>query len=411
MTAPAHSAGRILFLSQWFPFPADNGSKLRVRSLLSGLAKKHEVILISFDDKAKVHRDVSEARSICNETYVVPFKPYNPDSLKARLGYLSLTPRSVRDTYSSQMARCVREVVGTRKPDLIIASELGTAVYHPYFGAKPALFEEVEIGLLYERYTDAGSRWDAARHGLTWLKHKQLLAHTLRRFQKCTVVSEQERSLLLGIAPRGLAIEVIPNCIDLSDYRTIQGQSQQETLIFTGSFGYEPNYEAMLWFLDKVYPQIKARRPATRLVITGDHLNRPLPTAADVLCTGFVEDVRPLITGAAISIVPMQSGGGTRLKLLEAMALRTAVVSTNKGAEGLRLTHGAQILIADSPDEFSRCVVRLLQEPETRQQLASNAFQLVQNMYDWSIVMPRFVELVDTLIASSNSTRRRPLLA
>jgi polysaccharide biosynthesis protein PslH len=123
-------------------------------------------------------------------------------------------------------------------------------------------------------------------------------------------------------------------------------------------------------------------------------MNRPVQQNVNVTLTGFVEDVRPMIARAWVSLVPILQGGGTRLKILEAMALRTPVVSTWKGAEGLDVQNDVDILIADEPEKFAEMVVRLLKEPELHHRLAENAYKLVATKYNWSIVIPRVLNLI-----------------
>jgi polysaccharide biosynthesis protein PslH len=151
----------------------------------------------------------------------------------------------------------------------------------------------------------------------------------------------------------------------------------------------------MVWFLHEVYPHIQAKIPDIHLIITGNHANRSLPSASNVTLTGYVDDIRPLIARSWISVVPLHTGGGTRLKILEAMSLRTPVVTTPKGAEGLDVQAGQHLLIADTPEAFAQAVVRLLQDPALRRQLASDAYQLVREKYDWMVIMPHFLELVE----------------
>jgi len=386
---------KILFLSGWFPYPPNNGSKLRIYNLLRGLARRHEVTLLSFADQPGVDPEAPALRSLCRDVRVVPWKPFDPHSLRAQLGFLSLTPRSVVDTFSPDMARHIEGMLSAGHYDVIIASQIMMAGYSPGFCGLPALFEEVELGVPYEQFAHASSLRRRIRYGLTWLKHRRYLGRLLCHFRACTVVSEQERRLLSRTVPNYQAIEIIPNCIDLSDYGDVHERPQPDTLIFTGSFRYFANHDAMVWFLREVYPHIQAQAPDVHLTITGDHANLPLPPADNVTLTGFVDDVRPLIASSWISLAPIRQGGGTRLKILEAMALRTPVVATPKGAEGLEAHDGEHLLIADTPEAFAEAVVRLLKAPGLRQRLADNAYQLVRGKYDWAVVMPRFLDLVE----------------
>lgn len=391
---------RLLFLSRWFPYPPNNGSKLRIFNLLRGLSEEHDVTLLSFADRPGAALDRSGLVPLCREIHVVPWQPYRPDSLQARLAFFNPKPRSVIDTFSPEMEARVEQCVAGGQVDAVIASQIDTAAYAPAFAHLPALFEEVEVGVLYEQFTQAPSLWNRIRYGLTWAKHRRYLSRLLQRFEACTVVSERERTLLQEVAPGIEQVELIPNCINLDDYGHVHTLPEPNTLIFTGSFTYYVNYEAMVWFLERVYPRIRQRVPEVRLVITGDHADLPLPNAPNVTLTGFVDDVHSLIAGSWISLAPIHAGGGTRLKILEAMALRTPVVSTSKGAEGLALQDGKHLLLGDTPQAFADAVIHLLQEPGLRTRLADNALQQVRAHYHWPVVMPRFLRLVRSVVRS-----------
>jgi glycosyltransferase involved in cell wall biosynthesis len=390
----------ILFLSNWFPYPPSNGSKLRIYNLLRGLTQCHEVTLISFADEPESDLGMGELQSICKEVHIIHRMDFDPNSLPARMGFLSPTPRSIRDTFSPEMARTIQDLQKQGDFDLFIASQVGTAVYRRFFDHIPAIFEELEMGVLYEKFTRADSTFQQFRHGLTWSKHRRYIARLIKSFNACTVASEQERLLLSNIAPGYKSIEVIPNCINLADYDNVSVTPKPGSLIFTGSFRYHANYDAMVWFLEEIFPKIQIQVPGVSLTITGDHANLQLPAYDNVSLTGFVGDVRPLIASAWISLAPLRVGGGTRLKILEAMALKTPVVATSKGAEGLDVKNEFNILLADTPREFANAVVRLLRDKELRQALAENAYRLVLQKYSWPFVMPRFLELVQKTVQS-----------
>lgn len=391
---------RILFLSPWYPYPTNNGSKLRIYNLLRGLAPHHQVTLLSFADQPQVDLTYPELRSLCSEIQVAPWKPFQPHSWRARLGFFSLTPRSVIDTFSPEMAQRIKQALTERSYDLIIASQAGMAGYGAYFGGLAALFEEVELGVPYESFIRAGSVRARIRHGLTWAKHRRYLAGLLQYFGACTVVSDQEQQLLSSTIPIYKAIEVIPNCISLADYSNVCQTPQPKHLIFTGSFRYSANHDAMNWFLQEVYPYLQSQVPDVRLTITGDHANLPLPPAANVTLTGFVDDIQSLVASAWVSLAPLRVGGGTRLKILEAMALRTPVVATSKGAEGLEAKSGQHLLIADTPQEYAEAIICLLKDSQLRQKLVNNAYQLVSEKYDWAVAMPRFLNLIERVVCA-----------
>ena len=384
---------KILFLSNWYPYPPRNGSELRVYNLLRGLEQYHDISLISFAENRGRTSPPPELERICKKVHVVQKRPYNPRRMRALMGLFSPTPRVLVDRYVPAMADRVDAEIQSGGYDLLIASQWYMASY--YRGQIPAIFEEAEVGVFVNKRANAPSVLHKIRHGLTSTKLKYYLRRLMFRFRSCTVVSEEERSLLKNMVPGYDDIEVIPNGVNLSDYEAIQEKPETNSLIFTGSFKYRPNYEAMLWFVREVYPRVVAEVPGVQLVITGDNANLPFPKGDSIYLTGFVDDVRPLIASAWISLAPIWYGGGTRLKILEAMALRTPVIATSKGAEGLEARNGEHLFVADSPEDFTKMTIRLLKEPGLRKQLVANAYQLVCEKYDWRVIMPKFLDLVE----------------
>lgn len=388
---------QILFLSRWFPYPADNGSKLRIYHLLRGLADVHEVHLLSFaDDPAIAEKE--QLAKFCRSVQVVSWKAFQPDSRKALIGFFNPMPRSLVDIYSTEMEREIQRSLKEHTFDLVITSEWQATAYRHLFANLPVLFEELEVGVPYGQFTQAASGIPRLRAGLTWLKQRRYLSHLLSNGQPCTVVSEREKALLSAIAP-GSSIYVIPNGVDLDAYAGVQSTPEPDSLIFTGSFRYRPNYQAMLWFIEKALPLIKEQVPDVRLTITGDPAGLSLPGDSAVTQSGFVADVRPLVARSWVSIVPLQVGGGTRLKILEAAALGTPVVSTSKGAEGLAFEVGRDIAIADTPSDFANWTVRLLNDRELRGRMAANALALARQVYDWKMILPDFLKVVEQAAA------------
>ena len=391
---------KILFVSRWFPYPPNNGSKMRVYHLLRGLAQDYLITLISFSERPELDRNEPQMRSICEDIIIVPWKEYQPNSTKAVLGIFSTTPRSIVDTYSPEMAKKIVRATSVEAYNVVIASQLGAASYRRFFKGLPAIFEEVETGVLYGKLIYASSLRDRIRHGLTWQKNKYYISRLVKSYDTCTVVSKQEQALLKEKVKGLTSVKVIPNCIKLSDYINIPRERQEHSIIFTGPFRYRANYEAMLWFLKESYPIVQSQIPEVQLLITGDHADLPLPKTKGMTLTGMVPDVRQLIASATVSIAPILTGGGSRLKILEAMALRIPVVATSKGAEGLNVEHDVHILIADTPEAFAQQAIRLLKDPDLRKRLVSNAYILVQNQYNWAVVMPKFLDLVERVASS-----------
>ena len=385
---------KILFLSRWFPFPANNGSKMRIAGLLRALSRDHEVTLISFSDDTITDAQEIESRSLCKQIVLVKWKPYDPHSIRSKLGYFHPKPRFIVDTFSPEMAGQINKIIDSNKIDLVIASQIDMASYIRFFHIVPAIFEELESGIFSVFDRKEGSLVSRIRKGLTVYKWQSYLRRLLPEFKAVTVVSEREQDIIRQTNPGLKNLFVIPNCIDLMLYEDVQEEPKPGELIFTGSFKYMPNYEAALWFLNEIFPLIKIHIPNIKLTITGDHENRPIPDDRNVILTGYLDDIKPLITKSWSSVVPIRSGGGTRLKILESMALGTPVVATSKGAEGLKVHPGQHLLIADTPKEFATAVIRLETESGLREEIAENGRQFLIKNYDCKVVMPLFLDMV-----------------
>jgi glycosyltransferase involved in cell wall biosynthesis len=255
-----------------------------------------------------------------------------------------------------------------------------------------------------ETKTSALSKW------LYGMQHRRMLRYegnTLARFDGVLAVSDADRDTFARIYPGAIRhpAHVVPTGVDTDYFTASASAPASREIVFTGSMDWLPNEDAMLFFCRDVLPLIRAEEPAVRLSIVG---RAPTPAVkqladhANVRVTGRVDDVRPYMRDAAVYIVPLRIGGGTRLKIFEAMAMGKAVVSTTIGAEGLPVTNGEHVLLADEPTTFARAVVNLLRDIDRRRQLEAAARTLVVEKYDWSAVAGA---LEDALVRMAGRTR------
>lgn len=392
---------KILFLSYWYPFPPSNGSKIRIYNLLRILAASHETVLVTFVDDSNEFPHLEPLKTICSEVVVIPRKNYNPASLRSLVGFFSPSPRVFIDTYSAEMVSCIQQLIAKRNFDFVIASQVGTAVYRDCFRELPAIFEEVEVGVPYEQYAFSKSLRQRVRSGLTWWKHKNFLQRKLNEFDYCTVASERERYLLSHTVPAYNKIEILPNFVDLKDYHDVSEVTVRDMIIFSGSFRYLPNYHGIKWFLTDVSAYLESEFPNLRLYVTGDRAGISLQKYHHVIQTGFIDNIHNLIAKAWLQIVPLRVGGGTRLKIIESMALGTPVVSTSKGAEGLDVTHGKNILIADDPKAFAHAVRSVLKNADLRQSLSVEGRKLIAEKYSSDVIAQKLTSLLGKILERS----------
>ena len=226
-------------------------------------------------------------------------------------------------------------------------------------------------------------------------------------FTAATCVSGTDQ-VLLQKARSDLPVHVIPNGVDLDLYQPDPSQERPETLIYTGSMDWYPNEDAVIFFLQSILPNIWRTYPQVRLSVVGQHPTEKLRrvveettasnTQGEVVVTGRVEDVKPYIAQAGVYVVPLRIGGGTRLKILEALAMQKAVVSTTVGAEGLNLVDRQEIVLADRPNQFADSVIELLSDSERRQNLGLKGRERVEQDYGWSSIGHKLRQVYQNLL-------------
>lgn len=389
---------RILFLSTWFPYPPDNGSKIRVYHLLSALARSHQVTLVSFSI-GNGQGGASEAIPGV-KVHLVDVDPYRYVGLPQVVKFASPIP--VMFWPSRLMRQAIAQMSSRRPWDAVVVFQPPAAQYALQIADAPRVLD-VDTAFSYqmlERHVRQRGP-GRLRTWASWQKTQQYESRLFRNFQVCTVVSAREQAHVAALVNgAGCRVDVVSNGVDCGRNRMGLTQPRGNSVVFNGALTYSANYDAMQYFLAEIYPLMQRQSPDIELYITGSTAGvnlAGLRLDASVHLTGYVEDIRRLIAGASACVVPLRQGGGTRLKILEAMALGVPVLSTSKGAEGLEVIDGEHILLADSPQAFADRTAQVLHDPSLRQYLAANARRLVEQRYDWAQIGQRFVTLVESV--------------
>ncbi len=381
---------RILFISSWFPYPPDNGSRIRIFNLLRHLARRHEIILLCFSKHPRDLQYIGELESLCERVHVVEGREFQPQSMRAVRGFLHPWPRWLVDTYNPIMAQWIEHICSEEDLDLAIASQIDNSPYLQLIQGIPRVLEELEVSLDIEAFRGAKGIAQTLRQGLRlWKLARYLQGILLQDAEGCTVVSDLERQRVLRLVPRIPPPALVPNGVDVDHYAGDFGEPDLKTLIFTGVLSYSANFDALDYFLREIWSLIQQVEAEAKLFVTGRTEGVPLerlPKHNSVIFTGYVEDIRPWIAQSCVSIVPIRMGGGTRLKILESMALGTPVVSTSKGAEGLAVKSGEHLLIADEPAPFAEAVLSLMKDNGLRSRLSISGKSLVRARYDWQSI-------------------------
>lgn len=387
---------RILACSSWWPEPADNGARLRISNLLRVLAQHHEVHLVALAQETVTTVQYARAREYCASAGGVPQRTWAPRRGEQLASVWRPEPASVRATYNPLFGELVQRRAAAVKPDIVIAMQIHAAPYAQLVTGVPRVFEELELARIREEYVDEHEPRRKARRWLTWWKQQSYVRSLLRDFDACTVVSAAERGIIEPLAPAGMPIVVVPNGTDVAAAARLVVEAEPDTLVYPGALSYDANFDAVSYFLAEIFPIIRAARPGVRLRITGkaEPAQRAALQRDGVEWTGWVPDVKPVIAGSWCEVVPLRVGGGTRLKVLEALALGTPVVSTSKGVEGLELEHGRDVLVADTPAAFAAATLRVLDDRALRSRMASAGRTAVATTYDWSTIGATLEQLV-----------------
>jgi sugar transferase (PEP-CTERM/EpsH1 system associated) len=405
---------KVLFLTPQVPYPPQQGAALRNWWLISGLAVRHEVAVLSFIAAGQSSEPPDPLRAACRiETVQLPVR-----ALRDRLRTLLATrqPDMALRLASEMYARRLAGWLARESFDVV---HIGGIEMAPYLdvvrAAQPrplVVFDNLNCEYLLQQrafLTDlrVPARWPGAAYSFVqWRRLRRYEAQVCRCADRVLAVSEADAVALRDLVP-GLGVVVVPNGVDTRTYRpevsSAKPQISEGALVFTGTMDFRPNVDAVLWFVRRVLPRVRAEVPQAHFFVVGQRPHRRLDGLwADpaVTLTGWVEDVRPYIAQAAVYVAPLRIGGGTRLKLLEGMAMGKAVVATRLGAEGYPVTHGRELLLADTPTDFAAAVVALLRAPGRRATLGRVARTFVEQHYDWRVIVPR-VEAAYRLVGPS----------
>lgn len=386
---------KLLWLKSDLLVPLDKGGRLRTWHLLKHLARRHDITYVSFAAPDEPPDHLAQMRELVADLHVVPRSDPPKGSLRFYAGAAFRTfdplPYAIGKYRSRAFRQRVRTLLEQGAFDLVVSDFVLPAVNLPSSVPCPvAVFTHNVESEIWRRH--AQTQTSAPMRALYAAQHRRMLAferRALARADGVLAVSEADRDTLdrlYGAAVRQ-PVHVVPTGVDTDYFRPAPGPPDRRGLVFTGSMDWLPNEDAMVYFCREILPIVRAAEPGATLTIVG---RAPTPAVSrlardhGVQVTGRVDDVRQYMADAAVYVVPLRIGGGTRLKIFEALAMGKAVVSTTVGAEGLPVENGTHLVLADDPHGFAAAVVDLLHDEHRRRTLESAARALVVERYDWS---------------------------
>lgn len=396
----------ILIVCRELPYPPDAGYKIRTFNLIKGISKRNSISLVCYEGSETQEGYVREMKEYCE--FVKLVKREDKSKIKQLPGLakdlISGLPWYVKYSKSREMQHAIFEIAESRDFHIVHIDD-------PYMAAnldqvlkagvrKSVTFHNIE-SISYKRISKIEKNlYHKIRDFLNWLPMQRWETRIAERFDLSIVMSSVDLQILKSKNEK-LRIAVIPNGVDTHSLRPLAFSDQKYNISFVGAMDYPPNRDAVLYFYRQVLPLIRERLPKTKFFIVG---RRPatetlkLGIDRSVVLTGYVEDVIPYYQKSSVMVVPLRAGGGTRLKILEAMALGRPVVSTTIGCEGLNVIDGEHLLIADDPDQFADKTIRLLLDQELYQRITINGRKLVEDQYDWDKVAGKLMQVYTEMV-------------
>ncbi|HRX90254.1 MAG TPA: glycosyltransferase [Steroidobacteraceae bacterium] len=391
---------KILWIKSELLHPVDKGGRIRTYQMLRAMRRKHHVRYLCLDDGTAAAEAKTLASEYANEVFTVPFKPPSKGGMRfygalvanlfSRSPYALARYRS--HSLRAHVARLAADV------DLVVCDFLAPAESVPdRLKARTVLFQHNVEAKIWERHVSAATN-PIKRAYLRTQWHKMLRSERAQclRFDHIVAVSDTDANTMRrDYGTR--SVSYVATGVDLEYFRPRQERKHGGgRIVFVGSMDWMPNEDGIRWFLVEVLPRVRDTQGNAKLIVVGRSPSaglRELAARSSVLeVTGTVPDVRPYLEDAALSIVPLRIGGGTRLKIYEAMAMRVPVVSTSIGAEGLPLRHGEHLLLADTAQEFANAITGLLGDPAMGDRLAHAAASHVEDNCGWDSVAEQFLE-------------------
>lgn len=382
---------KILILLPTHAFPADTGQRHRYAHLALYLAKRYKVALAYFTSAPEAD-ETGKYRDAFAE--VVRVKEHGSGVSLRQL--LSSDPSDVARYRSPEMQAAVHRLTSVFSPDVIITGDPALSQFLESYSGVKVLDYICEATLQFERMRYLSTGVERLRWGLRKAKYTAFLRRIAAVYDLCLVNSIEDREALHAAAPKWQNVELVPNGLDLDAYPFQPVPPVPDTIIYPGSVNYDPNRDAVEWMARDILPRIRLQAPGVRFLVTGRvPANGNAPEAEGLEFTGYLSDVKPAIAGSWVCGVPLRLGaGGTRFKVLEALALGSALVSTAIGYEGVNVTDGENVMMAEDAGTFADRCIAVLKSPDLRQKLSRGGRRLIEDQYNWAILGQRLVDRI-----------------
>ncbi len=396
---------RVLFISQYVPYPPNSGTRIRAYYLLQRLARYGPVTLLHYTRSDAESAQAEALRPFCEHIVSIPLRRSRSlDIWRLVRSLFMRTPFFILRDDSRFMRRAVFDLANEMDFGVVHADQLNMAQFAELVGDAARVVDNHNVLLLLLTRMSATEpnpimkvalRVDAA-------KMRSYERKMFTRFDAVLAASEPDAREIRGLGGEECKPVVVPIGIDCEAMTPILRKPGATDILSVASMGYPPNEDGLIWFVRPVFPLVSERLPGIKLRIVGDKPGRKvqaLTADASVVVTGYVEDLQSVVAQSAVFVVPLRSGSGMRVKILNAFAQGIPVVSTTIGCEGIDAIDGEHLLLADTPEAFRDAVIRVIQSPVLGDHLVRSARRLVESSYSWQTVYSSLDPVYDRLAA------------
>lgn len=409
---------RILWLKTELLHPIDKGGKIRTYQTLKHLKARHHVTYLCLDDGSAAPDADVRAAEYCHELVRVPFAapPRGSVAFWADLArnMVSRLPYAVAKYRSAAMREAIGRAVRERAIDLVVCDFLFPSInLDDGLGVPTVLFQHNVEAAIWERHAAAAAHPVKRRYmAEQWRRMVAWELRECRRVDHVVAVSDDD-ARAFGARYGVTSVSAVPTGVDTTYFRPSgQGGRAGGRIVFTGSMDWLPNEDGVAWFAAEILPRVAAVHAEARFVIVGRNPSPAVRALADrdprIEVTGTVPDVRPYLETSDVFVVPLRIGGGTRLKIYEAMGMECAIVSTTIGAEGLPVRDGDELLVGDEPEAFARQCLRVMDDPELRARLGASAAARVRRDFGWGAAAEHFARACEETLARARGAAPAP---
>jgi glycosyltransferase involved in cell wall biosynthesis len=391
---------KILWVKSDFLYPTSGGGQIRTLETLKQLRQRHEIHFAALD-LPQPGLGLQRTSEYCAKAYAVshpvPRKSGPRYWAELAAGPWTSMPLPMRRYRSRALLRLVEILTRLEKFDAIVCDFLASAANVPELG-NAVLFQHNVESVIWKRHTEhAPTPWHRAYSRCQYERMLRYEAEVCRAAKKVVAVSGADAAVMRSLYG-ATGVCSVPTGVNIAYFSPPRVIAPEQDLVFLGAMDWRPNIDGLNWFVASVLPLIRRRRPDCSLVVVGrcptGQVRGLAQSDLNIRVTGTVDDVRPYLWKSAVSIVPLRIGGGTRLKIYEAMAAKIPVVSTSMGAEGLDIRDGENITIADSAPEFAQACLALVDDAGARGRMAATAWEMIAACYSWEVVARKFEQLL-----------------